>query len=173
LTAVLFLLLFSKYGLSLEFLFYVVFTGALIVIAFIDLDHFIIPDVITLPGIPILFLAAVFVMKASFVDSILGVLIGGGSLLLIAVIYQRLTKREGIGLGDVKLLAMIGAFLGWKSLLFVLFLSSLLGSIVGLLIILRKGGNLKYAVPYGPFLSLAAVAYIFLGNDFMNFFIPT
>ena len=167
-TAVLSLFLFWKYGFSLQYLFSFVFTGALITITFIDLEHLIIPDIITLPGVPLFVLLAVVFMDVSFFDSILGVLLGGGGLYLIATAYQLLTKREGIGGGDIKLLAMLGAFLGWKSLLFILFVSSLLGSIVGVSMMIARGKDLKYAVPYGPFLSVAAVAYIFLGEYLMK-----
>ena len=168
-TAVLSLLLFWKYGLSIQYLFAFVFAAALIVVAFIDLEHLIIPDIITLPGIPIFFLLAVFFMDVSFFDSILGILAGGGGLYLIAAVYQLITKREGIGGGDIKLLAMLGAFLGWKSLLFIMFMSSLLGSFIGISIMIVRGKDLKYAVPFGPLLSLAAVAYIFLGEYAMEF----
>ena len=171
LTALLSLLLFWKYGFSFQYLFAFVFTCALIVIAFIDLEHQIIPDVITLPGIPLFFLLTFFFTGVSFCDSILGILIGGGSFYLIAVVYQLVTKREGMGGGDIKLIAMLGAFLGWKSLLFILIVSSFLGAIVGISMMIIHGKDLKYAVPFGPFLSIAAVAYIFFGDYFMKFLI--
>jgi leader peptidase (prepilin peptidase)/N-methyltransferase len=167
-TAVFSLLLFWKYGLAFQWLVSFAFICALIVITFIDLDHQIIPDVISLPGIPIFFLAAVFVMKLRFLDAFLGFLIGGGCLYVIAFVYELLTKREGMGGGDIKLLAMIGAFLGWQSLLFVLLFSSLLGAVVGIAVMLAKGQDMKYAVPFGPFLSAAAAAYIFFGDSVMR-----
>ena len=170
-TALLSLLLFWKYGFSFQYLFAFIFTCALIVITFIDLDHQIIPDVITLPGIPLFFLLTFFFMDVSFLDSIFGILIGGGSFYLIAVVYQLVTKREGMGGGDIKLIAMLGAFLGWKSLLFILIVSSFLGAITGVSMMIIHGKDLKYAVPFGPFLSIAAVAYIFFGDYFMNFLI--
>lgn len=164
-TALLAALLFREYGLTLQFLSAFLFTCALIIIAFIDLKHQIIPDVITLPGIVLFFLLAVFLMDVPFLDSVFGILIGGGCLYLIAVVYQLVRKREGMGGGDIKLLAMIGAFLGWKSLLFVLLASSLSGAIVGVSVMIYKGKDMKYAVPFGPFLSIAAVAYIFFGES--------
>ena len=167
-TAAFSLLLFWKYGVTFQWLFSFAFVCALIVITFIDLDHQIIPDVISLPGIPIFFLAAVFVMKLRFLDAFLGFLIGGGVLYGIAFVYELLTKREGMGGGDIKLLAMIGAFLGWQSLLFVLLFSSLLGAVVGIAVMLAKGQDMKYAVPFGPFLSAAAAAYIFIGDAVMR-----
>ncbi|MEN6321540.1 MAG: prepilin peptidase [Syntrophaceae bacterium] len=169
-TALMALLLFWKFGLSLKYLFSFIFTAALIVITFIDLDLQIIPDVITLPGIPIFFILAVFFMDISVWESLLGILIGGGCLFAIAFGYEVITKREGMGGGDIKLLAMLGAFLGWKSLFFILFVSSLLGAVIGITLMVIKGENMKYAVPFGPFLSVAAVAYLFVGLDVMNYF---
>jgi leader peptidase (prepilin peptidase)/N-methyltransferase len=163
LTAIMSLLIYWKFGPSLQYLCVFVFTCSLIVITFIDLDHQIIPDVISLPGIPVFFLAAVFVMNLRFLDAFLGFLIGGGVLYGVAFFYELITKREGMGGGDIKLLAMIGAFLGWQSLLFVLLISSFAGAAVGIAIMILKGRDMKYAVPFGPFLSLGAIAYLFFG----------
>lgn len=168
-TALLSMLLFWKFGLSTKYLFSFIFTCALIVITFIDLDHQIIPDVITLPGIPVFFLVAIFFMGIHVLEALLGILIGGGCLFAIAFIYELITKREGMGGGDIKLLAMLGAFLGWKSLFFILFVSSLLGAVVGISVMIARGKDMKYAVPFGPFLSIAAVAYLFVGIDVINF----
>jgi leader peptidase (prepilin peptidase)/N-methyltransferase len=168
-TALMALLLFWKFGLSLKYLFSFIFTAALIVITFIDFDHQIIPDVITLTGIPLFFIVAVFFMDISVWESLLGILLGGGCLFAIAFGYEIITKREGMGGGDIKLLAMLGAFLGWKSLFFILFVSSLLGAFIGISLMIAKGKDMKYAVPFGPFLSVAAVAYLFVGLDVMNF----
>ncbi|MCK4533915.1 MAG: prepilin peptidase [Syntrophobacterales bacterium] len=169
LTVVMSLLLFLKYGLSLEYLFSFIFTCALIAITFIDLEHQIIPDVITLPGIPLFALAAIFFMDVTPRDSLIGILAGGGCLYLVAFVYQLLTKREGMGGGDIKLLAMLGGFLGWQSLWFIIMASSLIGAVAGISAMICKGKDTKYAVPFGPFLSIAAVAYIFWGNAFMRF----
>ena len=131
-TGLMALLLFGKFGLSLVFLTFFIFTAVLIVIAFIDLDHQIIPDILSLPGIPVFFLAAVFIVKLPWLEALIGLLVGGGVLLAIAFVYELITKREGMGGGDIKLLAMIGGFLGWKSLIFVLLFSSLAGAVVGI-----------------------------------------
>ncbi len=168
-TALLALLLFGKYYLTLNFLIFFVFTAVLIVITFIDLDHQIIPDVLTLPGIPIFFLLSVFVVKVPWIEAAIGLLVGGGVLLAIAYGYELLTKREGMGGGDIKLLAMIGGFLGWKSLIFIILFSSFAGAIVGIAAMVIKKEDMKYAVPFGPFLSAAAVAYLFWGDAFMRF----
>ncbi len=168
-TALMSLLLFLKFGLSFKYLSSFIFTCALIVITLIDLRHQIIPDVISLPGIPVFFLLAVFFMNLTAWESLLGILIGGGCLFAIAFLYEIITKREGMGGGDIKLLAMLGAFLGWKSLFFILLISSLLGAVVGISAMIMKGQDMKYAVPFGPFLSIAAVAYLFVGADVMKF----
>jgi leader peptidase (prepilin peptidase)/N-methyltransferase len=168
LTAVLALMLFLKFGLTLKFFIFFIFIAALIVITFIDLDHQIIPDIISLPGIPIFCFAAIFLVKIPWMEALIGLLIGGGVLFAIAFVYELLTKREGMGGGDIKLLAMIGGFLGWKSLIFILLFSSFSGAIVGITAMIIKKQDMKYAVPFGPFLSAAAVAYLFLGNAFMR-----
>jgi leader peptidase (prepilin peptidase)/N-methyltransferase len=170
-TALLALLLFLKFGLTLNFLIFFIFTAVLIVITFIDLDHQIIPDVLTLPGIPIFFLLAIFVVKIPWLEALIGLLIGGGVLFAIAFVYELITKREGMGGGDIKLLTMIGGFLGWKSLIFVLLFSSFSGAIVGITAMIIKRQDMKYAVPFGPFLSAATVAYFFWGDAFMRLLI--
>ena len=171
-TALLALLLFLKFSLTLSFLIFFIFTAVLIVITFIDLDHQIIPDILTLPGIPIFCLAAIFLLdkpwKIPWLESLLGLLIGGGILFMIAFVYELISKREGMGGGDIKLLAMIGGFFGWKSLMFILLFSSFSGAIVGITAMIIKKQDMKYAVPFGPFLSAAAVAYPFLGDAFMR-----
>ena len=170
-TAILSLLLFLRFGFTINFLIYFIFTAVLIVITFIDIDHQIIPDVLTLPGIPIFFLLAIFVVKVPWSEALIGLLIGGGMLFTIAYIYQLITKREGMGGGDIKLLAMIGGFLGWKSLIFILLVSSFSGAIVGIAAMLIQKKDMKYAIPFGPFLSAAAVACLFWGDAFIRILI--
>jgi leader peptidase (prepilin peptidase)/N-methyltransferase len=104
-------------------------------------------------------------------EALIGLLIGGGVLFVIALVYEFISKREGMGGGDIKLLAMIGGFLGWKSLMFVLLFSSFSGAIVGITAMIIKRQDMKYAVPFGPFLSAAAVAYLFWGDAFMRLLI--
>ncbi|MEI7673170.1 MAG: A24 family peptidase, partial [Deltaproteobacteria bacterium] len=147
------------------------FVCVLIVISFIDFDHQIIPHLLTLSGIPVFAVLAVLYMGLTAIDVFLGVMIGAGTLYFVAVYYEAMTGREGMGGGDVNLLAMLGAFLGWKSLLFILLMSSLLGAFVGLVFILFKGKDMKYAVPFGPFLCIAAVVYLFFGDDLMALFL--
>jgi leader peptidase (prepilin peptidase)/N-methyltransferase len=98
-------------------------------------------------------------------------MIGAAVLYFVAVYYEALTGREGMGGGDVNLLAMLGAFLGWKSLLFILLVSSLIGAVVGIAVMLIKGKDMKYAIPFGPFLCAAAIFYLFFGDDLTGFFL--
>lgn len=150
-----------RFGIGLASVFYFVFCAALLVIIFIDIHHQIIPDRISLPGIVLGFIGSFFVPAVTWQQSGLGILLGGGLLYAVAYGYYALTGREGMGGGDIKLLAMIGAFLGWQSLLYVVFASSLVGSLVGIAAMFRqkKGGQTR--LPFGPFLALAALSYLF------------
>jgi len=152
------------FGLTLEGVVYFVFISSLLVITFIDIDHKIIPDIITLPGIPIGLSASIVLPDMTFKSSLLGLLVGGGSLLLVAWTYSLITQKEGMGGGDIKLLGMIGTFIGWKGVIFTIFAASLTGTFVGIIVMLLKGKNLKFAIPFGPFLSIGAMSYIFFGD---------
>lgn len=163
-------LLFWKYGLTPAYPAVFLFVCLLIVITLIDIDQQIIPHVLTLPGIPIFALLAVLLMGLPVVEAFLGIMIGAGVLYFVAVYYEALTGREGMGGGDVNLLALLGAFLGWKSLLFILLASSLMGAVVGIAVILLKGKDMRYAIPFGPFLCGAAVLYLFIGEDMTGLF---
>jgi len=170
-TALSSLFLVIKFGPSLSYLFYFAFVAALIVITVIDLYHQIIPDAISLPGIGVGLLASLLIPQITFSNSLIGVLLGGGSLFIVATFYQWLFKREGMGGGDIKLLAMIGAFLGWKAVLLTILLSSLIGSVTGILMMVVKGKDFKYAIPFGPFLSLGAVISLFYGQNIINWYL--
>jgi leader peptidase (prepilin peptidase) / N-methyltransferase len=170
-TGILSLALFLKLGASLEYLFFLLFGAALIAIAFIDLHHKIIPDILSLSGIVVGFaFSLVPSSPLSWMDSVIGIIAGGGFLLLVGVAFEKITGREGMGMGDVKMLAMIGAWTGWKSLLFVILLSSLAGSLLGgiLLVLSRKGARAK--IPFGPFLSLGTLLYLFFGNELVQWY---
>jgi leader peptidase (prepilin peptidase)/N-methyltransferase len=169
--ALLSLFLYMRFGPSLNYLIYFFFVSALIVITVIDLYHQIIPDVISLPGIGVGLLASLIFPHIAFLDSLIGVLVGGGSLFLVASLYKLFFKREGMGGGDIKLLAMIGAFLGWKAVILTILLSSLIGSICGMIIMALKRKDIKYAIPFGPFLSLGAVISLFYGNKLINWYL--
>ena len=171
LSGVVALCILSKFGLTSQGLVYYAFGASLIVISFIDIDHKIIPDVITLPGIPVFFMMASFIIpEMTYIDSILGLLAGGGSLILVAWTYHLIAKKEGMGGGDIKLLAMIGALIGWQGVLFTIFAASAAGSVTGLVTMLRLHKNMKLAIPFGPFLSLGAVIYIFFGTELINWY---
>ncbi len=162
------LALLEKFGLTPELLVYFIFSAALMVIIFIDIHHQIIPDSISLPGILIGFGCSFFINPISWQDSGLGIIIGGGILYSVALGYYVITKRDGMGGGDIKLLAMIGAFLGWQCLLFVIFTSSFIGSFCGIITILAQGKDSKTKIPFGPFLSLAALIYLFFQQEILR-----
>ncbi len=181
LTGLLFIFLFNRYNASFDFIFYAVFLCGLLVATFVDIQHRIIPDEISIGGAAAgLLLSAVRAVMFSepssrwypVVDSFLGILIGGGIIFLIGylfdLVYFKMLKKppiqgetESMGGGDVKLLAMIGAFLGWKSALITFFLAPFLGIAVGLVNLLAKK---DHTIPYGPFLSLAAIAALLYGD---------
>jgi leader peptidase (prepilin peptidase)/N-methyltransferase len=153
-----------SFGPTLHGLVTFVFIATLIVVTFIDMDHRIIPDTISLPGIPFFFLAALAVPSITWQSSAIGIIAGGGSLFAVAWVYQLITGREGMGGGDIKLLAMIGAMIGWQGILFTLFAASAIGTIVGLLAMVRSKRGMRLAIPFGPFLAMGAVIYLFFGN---------
>lgn len=165
------LALFWQYGFSSAFFSLFLLSSALIVITFIDLDHRIIPDVISLPGVVIGFLLAVFLPSVTIKESLIGIIAGGGSLYLVAFLYEKLAKREGMGGGDIKLLAMIGAWLGWKAIPFTLFFASLSGTLIGggAMLLYKQGRH--YAIPFGPFLAFSALIYIFFGPGIIDWYL--
>lgn len=164
--------LFHHYGFSKELFSSLIFCSALLVISVIDIHHQIIPDEISLPGIILGFVFALWTGKITWIESLLGIILGGGSFLLVAWGYEKLAKREGLGGGDIKLLGMIGAWLGVQSLLVVIVLSSLLGSIVGIGAMIFQKKDFKTAIPFGPFLALGAIVYLFFGNEIQSILFP-
>jgi leader peptidase (prepilin peptidase)/N-methyltransferase len=196
LTAGLALALWFKFGISKELVVHFGFTGMLVAITFIDIDHRIIPTAISLTGILIGF-ACSFLWGDFWISSLIGILVGGGGLLLLSMLYSLIRGREGMGMGDVKLLAMLGAWLGWQCLIFVVLFASVQGVLAA--VILRLAGVelkpplpeeweeeeeeekkeeekqeeeepeptfLMAAIPFGPFLALSAVEWLFLGEWF-------
>lgn len=159
--------LYRQFGPSFALFYYFLFTAALLVVIFIDLHHQIIPDKISLPGIVIGFLGSFSNPYVTWQQAGLGLLIGGGLLYGVAAGYALLTGKDGMGGGDVKLLAMIGAFLGWQSLLYIVFASSLSGSIIGGAALLVQKKDRQTRIPFGPFLSLAALSWLFFQNDIL------
>jgi leader peptidase (prepilin peptidase)/N-methyltransferase len=153
--------LFYRFSFSPLFGIYFIFCAALLAIIFIDFYHQIIPDLISLPGIIIGFALSFINPLMTWQDAAIGILVGGGILYAIAAVYYLFPKREGMGGGDIKLLAMIGAFLGWQSLPFVVFSSSILGSLLGIGAMLKQKKGGRTVIPYGPFLSVAAIIYLY------------
>jgi len=166
-------LLFLRFGFTFKYLIFFGLTSALIVVSFVDIKIHEIPDEITLPGIVLgLVLAALYppLMNktgnfSSLLDSTLGVIAGGGSIYILGYIGEFIFKKEAMGGGDVKLLAMIGAFLGWKFAIFVFFLAPFFGSVIGIILKLKEGRDI---IPYGPYLSLAAVVAMFWGDAILK-----
>lgn len=159
-TGLIFLSLYLNFRISPQFFIYALLCTSLIIIAFIDLEYKIIPDVITLPGIIIGLTLSLTMPYITVINSIKGLLIGGGLFYAITIL-----SRGGMGGGDIKLIAMVGSFLGWKNVLLTIFLGSFFGSIVGIVLIILKKKNRKDMVPFGPFLSLGAIVSIFFGRD--------
>lgn len=164
-------LLFHRYGLKPELFVYFALVSALIVITFIDLDHKIIPDVISLPGIVAGFAASFFLDAPGVLNSAAGIMLGGGILFAIAAAYLLLTGKDGMGGGDIKLLAMVGAFIGWKGVIVTLLFSSFIGALSGIALMAASGKSGKYAIPFGPFLSAGAIVYLFYGEVLVNWYL--
>jgi leader peptidase (prepilin peptidase)/N-methyltransferase len=144
------------------------FFSLLVPIAFIDIDHRIIPDELSLGGLAAGLLFSLL-PGGDWMGSVLGGIVGGGILFGTAFAYEKITGREGMGGGDIKLIAMIGAFLGWKGALLTIFCGSLLGTAGGLLAMRKGEEGLKTAIPFGPYLCAAALIARFLGGVFWSF----
>ena len=145
------------------------FSGAMLVLFVIDLRHRILPNVITIPGVVVGLAASVFV-EPGWIDALLGAAVGSGALLAISEAYYRIRGEEGLGMGDVKMLGMIGAFLGWQLMLVTLLLASLLGSLVGLAVMALRRGASRYALPLGSFLAFAAIVATIVGEPFVAWY---
>ncbi len=158
-----------RFGASPTALVYAALLSALIVVSFIDLDHMIIPNAITYPGM-VLGLISGMVILPRWWESISGFLLGGGYLYFMMVISPYLFKKEGMGMGDVKLLAMIGAIVGWKLVIVIIILAASLGSIVGLtLIAIHKLGRHQH-IPFGPYLCVGTVAAMLYGAELLGWY---
>ena len=162
------------FGLSpTAFLIYV-FCAALIVISFIDYDYYIIPNVISIPGTVIGIVIGVInqffgvfhaPVASGIIESGAGLLLGGGFLLIISEFYIRVRKKVGLGVGDIKLLAMTGAFFGPEAALYTIFVGSLLGTIFGVAIILIQRQKVSHPIPFGPYLAAGTFLYLFVGVE--------
>jgi leader peptidase (prepilin peptidase)/N-methyltransferase len=174
LNALLYVLVLWRFGPEWRTLIYSVLCSALIVITFIDLDFQIIPDAITLPGIVIGFIAGSFLMpdpfmrysRLGFLSSFIGFLAGGGLYYAIAIL-----SKGGMGGGDIKMMAMVGALMGWKSVILTTFLGSFAGAIVGIFLMIFKGKGRKTKIPFGPFLALGVLITLFFGQEILQWYI--
>jgi leader peptidase (prepilin peptidase)/N-methyltransferase len=168
-TMLVFLAHYPAFGWTPLLVVRLLFACALIALFAIDLEHHLLPDVITLPGI-VVGLACSLFLPPGILAAFIGALAGGGILWLIGEAYFRYSGQEGMGGGDVKMLGMIGAFLGWQQVALTLVLSSVAGSIVGILMLASRRGGLKYELPYGTFLALAALAASLVGERIVTWY---
>ncbi|MCL4467903.1 MAG: prepilin peptidase [Deltaproteobacteria bacterium] len=163
--------LFIKYGLTIDLMVFFILSTGLTAITFIDIDHGIIPNSLSYPGIIIGFASSFFVSINNPISSIIGMLTGAGILFVTAFTYKAVTGVEGMGMGDVKLMAAIGAFLGWEAAIFTVIISACIGALAGVTLILFAGKGRRYAIPYGPFISLSAVVYLFYGHALISLYL--
>lgn len=179
LNAIMYALILWRFNFGWHTFVYFVFSSSLIVITFIDLDFQIIPDRITLSGIPIGFLVGSFLLPDPFArssllgmkESLIGMVTGFGLFYLVALIGSAIFKKEAMGGGDVKMMAMVGALMGWKAVLLTTFLGSLTGSIIGILLMVLKGKDRKAKIPFGPFLALGTIITLFYGQEILSWYI--
>lgn len=176
LMAIFFALVVYFYGLSWISLEYLVLVFGLVTASFIDLDHMILPDEFTLGGLVVGLIGAAINPEREFIQALLGAIFGGGVLWVVAYVYFIFTGREGLGGGDIKLLAWLGALLGWQAIPFIILSSSLTGSIVGLVVSRKSNDGLKTMIPFGPFISLGALLYLLglksVGIWYVQLFFP-
>lgn len=146
------------------------FVCALVVLFGIDLEHQLLPNVITLPGVVVGVIFSL-VNPPGLRDSLIGVVLGGGVLYAIAAGYYVWRREEGLGMGDVKMLAMIGAFLGWQAVLLTLVLSSISGAVIGVAMMALQRGDMKYALPFGTFLAIGALVAMLAGQPIIDWYV--
>ncbi|UCG91482.1 MAG: prepilin peptidase [candidate division WOR-3 bacterium] len=161
--------LFLKHGLNVDFLFYLLFFCSLIVISGIDYIFQIVPDIISIPGIVLGILFQI--IKGNFVSGIVGMLFGGGLILLIRIIGGRVYKKEVMGLGDVFLTAMIGAFVGFPLVIPAIFIGALVGASLGIVYLISTRQSRESPIPFGPFLSIGGIVVVVLEQQIVQFFV--
>jgi leader peptidase (prepilin peptidase)/N-methyltransferase len=170
LTALMFAVAWWYYGPGPLLASRVIFGCALIALFAIDLRHHLLPNKITLPGIAVGFVFSLFT-QPGWLSSLVGIAVGAGVLWGIAELYYRVRHEEGLGMGDVKMLAMVGAFLGWQLALLTLMLASVSGTIIGMMLIVTKRGGLKYALPFGTFIALGAAVAATVGPQVLDWYL--
>jgi leader peptidase (prepilin peptidase) / N-methyltransferase len=167
----LYIFLYHQYHLSVQTVVFALLTTALLIVSCIDLAHTIIPDAITLPGIVVGLGTSLWLTPVGLRNAILGVILGGGLFLLMAILSVVILKREGMGGGDIKLIAMLGAFLGWHAVLVTIFLAAVLGASVGLALILLRRKGRREPLPFGPFLALGALLAMVWGDSILTWYV--
>jgi len=170
-TALLILSGFVKFGVSWKFAIFCVVGPALVIITAIDIKHKRIPDIIILPGIVFGLAAGSYLVGLK--DSSTGLLVGGGTFLLTSEVYYRIRGRVGMGGGDIKFIAAVGALLGWQQVVLVIFLSALAGSLVGLVGLATKKINVMSQIPFGPFLAGGTLVAYFSGERIVYLYVMT
>jgi leader peptidase (prepilin peptidase)/N-methyltransferase len=164
------LLLFRRYGLHPQLAIEFAFCSLLLIISMIDLDTGLIPDILSLSGIVLGFGLSFFTPRLTWLDSLLGIILGGGIFYAIATGYALIRHKDGLGGGDIKLLGMIGAFIGWSGVAFTILVSSVSGMIIAVPLMWRSGKSLGSPLPFGPFLAFGAVLFIFWGRLFYHWY---
>ena len=168
LTPLSFLLIYQKHSLSIFFFASCLFASAMIVLGFIDFYHQILPDEITLPGLILALVYSPFRTDLNLTQALVGAVVGSGFLLFIYGAYYLFRKKEGLGMGDVTMMLLIGAYLGWKLTFFTLILASFVGAIVGVLFILFRKKDLQFSLPFGTFLAPAAYIALLWGDPLIQ-----
>jgi len=192
LNGLLYVWILREFWLSGEMLLVMAFCSSLIVITFVDFDHQIIPDVITVPGMLVGLTLAPFFMSAlraplpfnldhllphagtyltGFLNSVIGLILGAAPLLAIGWIWEKLRHIEAMGGGDIKLMGMVGSFLGWKGALLTIMLGALTGSLIGITLIMLRRQRMDKVIPFGPFLALGALVTAFYGFDIVSWYL--
>jgi leader peptidase (prepilin peptidase)/N-methyltransferase len=167
----LYMFLYYQYHLSVQTVVFALLTTVLLIVSCIDLAHTIIPDAITLPGIVVGLGTSLWLTPVGLRNAFLGVVFGGGLFLLMAILSVVILKREGMGGGDIKLIAMLGAFLGWQAVLVNIFLAAVLGASVGLTLILVRRKGRREPLPFGPFLAIGAVLAMVWGDTILTWYL--
>lgn len=168
LTPLSFILLYTHYSLSFFFFASCLFASAMIVLGFIDFFHMILPDVITLPGLLLSIVYSFFREDLNLTQALIGAVTGAGFLLLVYGTYYLVRKKEGLGMGDVTMMLLIGAYLGWRQAFFTLILASFVGALVGVFVILFRKKDFQFSLPFGTFLAPAAFFSLLWGEKILR-----
>ena len=170
-----FLIIYYFFGVSLTTILLIILFLSFIVIFFIDLKHYIIPDILTFPMMVLGFLKSfdpnLNPLFPNYINSLLGGIIGYGIIWLLILFYKKIRNKEGMGLGDAKILAVVGFWFGWVSIPFVIFLSSTIGLIVVIPDLLKKKKKLTSQIPFGPYIIIATIIFIVFKDTFLSLFL--